>query len=146
MCNRLRRRTVCKLLNFGVHRKVAVRLNGARTQQVPINLFRKRPGMLIKCAANHKQSEQAVGSTARSDKRDSPGENSRTPRLGARAFRIRTRGLFTCAYRTNPATKTTPKTEEATNNQEKANAIRIKLHPRIPARTAAKLKSGQVTS
>ena len=74
--------------------------------------------MLIKCAANHKQSEQAVGSTARSDKRDSPGENSRTPRLGARVFRIRTRGLFTCAYRTwNPAPKTTTKTG-GTNKQQ----------------------------
>lgn len=36
--------------------------------------------------------------SALSNKRESPGVNYRTPRLGARVFRIRTRGLFTCAY------------------------------------------------
>jgi hypothetical protein len=33
-----------------------------------------------------------------SKKRESPEINYRTPRLGSRVFRIRTRGLFTCAY------------------------------------------------
>jgi hypothetical protein len=50
------------------------------------------------CAANHRKREQAGEAPAVSKKRESPGVNSRTPRLGARVFRIRTRGLFTCAY------------------------------------------------